>query len=90
VVVGRNLDESFVDEIKHNITVVTLARLVANACYRFAPPFLAIIVRDFDVTLSEAGFAIFLSELTGLLSPLIASLTASGWSSDSLASASAV
>lgn len=75
MVIGRTLDDSFVDEIKNNITVVTLARLVANACYRFAPPFLAIIVRDFDVSLSEAGFAIFLSELTGLASPLIGRLT---------------
>ena len=75
MVVGRQLDDSFVDEIKQNITVVILARLVANACYRFAPPFLAIIVRDFDVSLSEAGFAIFLSELTGLLSPLIGRFT---------------
>jgi predicted MFS family arabinose efflux permease len=69
------LGDSFVGEIKRNITVVILARLVANACYRFAPPFLAIIVRDFDVSLSEAGFAIFLSELTGLLSPLIGRFT---------------
>lgn len=75
MVIGRLLDDSFVGEIKRNITVVTIARLVANACYRFAPPFLAIIVTDLDVTLSQAGFAIFLSELTGLLSPMVGRLT---------------
>ena len=75
MVIGRLLDESFVGEIKRNITIVTLARLVANACYRFAPPFLAIIVTDLDVTLSQAGFAIFLSELTGLLSPMVGRFT---------------
>ncbi|MFM8867386.1 MAG: MFS transporter [Ilumatobacteraceae bacterium] len=75
MVIGRLLDDSFVGEIKRNITIVTIARLVANACYRFAPPFLAIIVTDLDVTLSQAGFAIFLSELTGLLSPMVGRLT---------------
>jgi len=75
MVLGRRLDDSFVAEVRRNITVITLARLIANACYRFAPPFLAIIVRDFDVSLSEAGFAIFVSELTGLASPLIGKFT---------------
>ena len=75
MVIGRILDDSFVGEIKRNITIVTLARLVTNACYRFAPPFLAIIVTDLDVTLSKAGFAIFLSELTGLLSPMVGRFT---------------
>lgn len=75
MVISRLLDESFVGEIKRNITIVTFARLVANACYRFAPPFLAIIVTDLDVTLSQAGFAIFLSELTGLLSPMVGRFT---------------
>ena len=75
MVLGRRLDDSFVAEVRRNITVITLARLIANACYRFAPPFLAIIVRDFDVSLSEAGFALFISELTGLASPLIGKFT---------------
>lgn len=75
MVLGRRLDSSFSGEVRRNITVITLARLIANACYRFAPPFLAIIVRDFDVSLSEAGFALFVSELTGLASPLIGKFT---------------
>lgn len=75
MVISRLLDDSFVGEIKRNINIVTLARLVAHACYRFAPPFLAIIVTDLDVTLSQIGLAIFLSELTGLLSPMVGRFT---------------
>ncbi len=46
---NRLLDDSFEPEIRRNISIVTLGRLVANACYRFAPPFLAIIAKDFNV-----------------------------------------
>ena len=66
----RLLDESFDSEIRRNITIVTFARLVANAAYRFAPLFLATIARGFDVSLSTLGVAIFASELTGFCSPL--------------------
>jgi DHA1 family inner membrane transport protein len=66
---NRLLDESFDPEIRRNITAVTIARLVANAAYRFAPLFLATIARGFDVSLSTLGFAIFASELSGFASP---------------------
>jgi predicted MFS family arabinose efflux permease len=66
----RLLDDSFDKEIRRNITAVTVARLVANAAYRFAPLFLATIARGFDVSLSTLGFAIFVSELSGFASPL--------------------
>ncbi len=36
---GRSLDDSFAPEIKRNVSAVVIARLVANACYRFAPQF---------------------------------------------------
>lgn len=65
----RLLDDSFDDEIRSNITAVTIARLVANAAYRFAPLFLATIARGFDVPLSTLGFAVFISELSGFASP---------------------
>ena len=67
---NRLLDDSFEPEIRHNISIVTLGRLVANACYRFAPPFLAIIAKDFNVSLSDIGVAVFVSELSGFGSPL--------------------
>ena len=66
---NRLLDDSFDKEIRRNITAVTVARLVANAAYRFAPLFLATIARGFDVLLSTLGFAIFVSELSGFASP---------------------
>jgi len=66
---NRLLDDSFDKEIRRNITAVTIARLVANAAYRFAPLFLATIARGFDVSLSTLGFAIFVSELSGFASP---------------------
>ena len=66
---NRLLDDSFDKEIRRNITTVTVARLVANAAYRFAPLFLATIARGFDVSLSTLGFAIFVSELSGFASP---------------------
>lgn len=65
----RLLDDSFDNEIRSNITAVTIARLVANAAYRFAPLFLATIARGFDVSLSTLGFAVFISELSGFASP---------------------
>jgi MFS family permease len=68
---GRSLDDSFAPEIKRNVSAVVIARLVANACYRFAPPFLAIIAKSFDVSLSQIGVAIFVSELTGFASPFL-------------------
>ena len=68
---GRSIDDSFAPEIKRNISAVVIARLVANACYRFAPPFLAIIAKSFDVSLSDIGVAIFVSELTGFASPFL-------------------
>jgi len=48
---NRLLDDSFDKEIRRNITAVTVARLVANAAYRFAPLFLATIARGFEVSL---------------------------------------
>ena len=66
---NRLLDDSFEPEIRSNISIVTLGRLVTNACYRFAPPFLAIIAKDFNVSLSDIGIALFVSELSGFASP---------------------
>lgn len=68
-VFGRRLDVSFAPQVRRNITDITLARVVANACYRFAPPFLAVIAKDFNISLPEIGIAMFVSELSGLASP---------------------
>jgi MFS transporter, DHA1 family, inner membrane transport protein len=70
-VLARALDASFPAVVHRHITALTVARLWANACYRFAPPFLATIARGFDVGLAELGIALTISELLGLIAPLI-------------------
>ncbi|MFA5775822.1 MAG: MFS transporter, partial [Ilumatobacteraceae bacterium] len=66
---GGRLDDSFAAQVRNNITAVTFARIAANACYRFAPPFLAVIAKGFNISLPELGVAMFVSELSGLASP---------------------
>jgi MFS transporter, DHA1 family, inner membrane transport protein len=68
-VLARALDDSYPIEVRTNITALTVARTTANACYRFAPPFLATIARGLDVSLDDIGVALAISELSGLLSP---------------------
>ena len=68
---GRWLDDSFSQLVRKNITLLTATRLTTNACYRFTPPFIAIIAKGFDVSLSQIGVALTVSELSGLLSPFI-------------------
>jgi len=70
-VLGGQLDGSFALQVRQNITAITVARLVANACYRFTPPFLAVIARGFKISLPEIGVAMFVSELSGLGSPFV-------------------
>ena len=67
----RTLDDSYPAAVRRDVTTITVARLTANAAYRFAPPFLATIARGLDVELSELGVALAVSELCGLSSPLI-------------------
>lgn len=68
---GRTLDDSYPRPIRRDVTTVTLARLSANALYRFAGPFLAVIARGLDVSITELGVAITIAELCGLTAPLI-------------------
>ena len=67
----RWLDDSFSELVKKNVTLLTSARLTTNACYRFTPPFVAIIAKGFNISLSQIGIALTISELSGLLSPFI-------------------
>lgn len=64
-------DESFSPTVRNHVVLLTIARTTANASYRFAPPFLATIARGFDMSISQMGIALTVSELTGLASPLI-------------------
>jgi MFS transporter, DHA1 family, inner membrane transport protein len=73
-VLRRTLDDSYPAPVRRDVTSVTVAKLTANAAYRFAPPFLATIARGLDVELSELGVALAVSELCGLSSPFIGRL----------------
>ena len=65
----RGLDDSFPADVRQHVTALTLARTTANACYRFAPPFLATIAHGNGTDLAGIGIAVAISELSGLLSP---------------------
>lgn len=71
---GRLLDHNYPKQVRERITLLTVARLTANSAYRFAPPFLATIARDLDVSLGRLAFALSISELGGLVAPLIGRL----------------
>lgn len=68
------LDDGYAAEVRANLFPFTLTRLAANTCYRFAPPFIAIIAAEgsgFGVSIADIGWVISVSELTGFLAPLI-------------------
>jgi len=67
----HRFDESFSPVVRRHVVMLTIARTTANAAYRFAPPFLATITRGFDMSISQMGIALTVSELTGLASPFI-------------------
>ena len=71
---ARVLDESYSAEVRQRVTLLTVARACANACFRFAPPFLATIATGQGVTLDRIGTALAVTELSGLMSPLTARL----------------
>ena len=68
---SRLLDESYSAETRRHVVQVTVARLVTNACYRFAPPFLASISDDFEISLTRLGVALMITELFMALAPLL-------------------
>jgi predicted MFS family arabinose efflux permease len=69
----RILDDSYSAETRRHVLPLTMARLTANACFRFAPPFLASISDDFGVSLSRLGLALMITELAMGASPLLGS-----------------
>lgn len=66
---GRLLDDSFPDEVRANVTILTAGRMAANSAYRFAGPFLGTIAAGLDVSLPKIGIALAVAELSGLLGP---------------------
>lgn len=67
----RLLGDSYSPETRRHIVEITAARLATNACYRFAPPFLASVSKDFGISLSRLGVALMFSELVMAVAPLL-------------------
>lgn len=67
----RALDPSESIEVRQNINLVTVARLIGNSAYRFTLPFLAVLSAGLGVSVEQFGVAIAVSELCGLAGPLL-------------------
>jgi predicted MFS family arabinose efflux permease len=74
-VLRKALDESYPHEVRAHITDLTAARLCANACFRFAPAFLATIAAGQGVSLDRMGVALAVSEASGLMTPITGQVT---------------
>ena len=68
---ARTIDDEYAQIVRHNLDRLVWGRLVSNACYRFAPPFIAVIARGLDVSVSQMGVALMIGEFAGLLSPVL-------------------
>ena len=67
----RFLDDSYSEETRRHVTTLTIARLTSNACFRYAPPFLASISDDFQISLSRLGLALMITEISMGISPVL-------------------
>ena len=67
----RFLDNSYSEETRRHVTTLTIARLTSNACFRYAPPFLASISDDFQISLSRLGLALMITEIAMGISPVL-------------------
>ena len=67
----RFLDDSYSEESRRHVTTLTIARLTSNACFRYAPPFLASISDDFQISLSRLGLALMITEIVMGISPIL-------------------
>ena len=56
----RFIDDDNSPVVLRNVDRLAWGRLVSNACYRFAPPFVAVIARGLDVTVGQLGIALMI------------------------------
>ena len=68
---GRTLDDSYPEAIRRDVTTITLARLSGHALYRYVGPFIAVVARGLDVTVSELGVALTITGISGFGAPLV-------------------
>ncbi len=71
---SSRLDDSYDVGVRRAMAPLTAAKVGANSAVRFAPPFIATIASDLDVSLTTLGGAIAIGELVGLSGPLITRL----------------
>ena len=65
------LDDSYPHAIRRDITTVTVARLSGHALYRYIGPFIAVVARGLDVSVTELGVALTITGTSGFAAPLI-------------------
>ena len=70
----RFLDDTYSEETRRHVSTLTIARLTSNACFRYAPPFLASISDDFHISLSRLGLALMITEIAMGISPVLGRL----------------
>lgn len=68
---ARFIDSSYAPVVRKNLDRLVWSRLISNACYRFAPPFIAVIARGLNVSVTQMGIAFTVGEFAGLSSPLL-------------------
>jgi predicted MFS family arabinose efflux permease len=68
---ARNIDSSYAPVVRRNLDRLVWGRLISNSCYRFAPPFIAVIARGLHVTVAQMGIAFMIGEFAGLSSPIL-------------------
>jgi DHA1 family inner membrane transport protein len=70
-VLGRTLDDTYPETIRRDVTTIALARLSGHALYRYVGPFIAVVARGLDVTVSELGVALTITGISGFGAPII-------------------
>jgi MFS transporter, DHA1 family, inner membrane transport protein len=68
---ARNIDSTYAPVVRKNLDRLVWGRLISNSCYRFAPPFIAVIARGLDVSVAQMGVAFMIGEFAGLASPVL-------------------
>ncbi len=68
---ARNIDSTYAPVVRKNLDRLVWGRLISNSCYRFAPPFIAVIARGLDVSVAQMGVAFMIGEFAGLESPIL-------------------
>jgi len=75
---SRYIDNTYAPVVRKNLDRLIWGRLFSNACYRFAPPFIAVIARGLDVSVAQMGVALMIGEFAGLGSPILGRIVDKG------------